>query len=465
MMMKIKYFVGISIAILYLSFSPQHVLVTNSAEMMFGQDINQINDNLYIAKSKRADDVYFVMERLTDDKRNIWEKYILDLSNALTFFKKNKNDPIYIGLDKKINDIFHGGTEPFIKGIREAYFGREIKAYFKENGNTNEVWVVYVYSHKEPPLEGLKENLFNHIEVAFTVLTSKDSPFTSHMGIHRSFRYLLNNRDDKEQFPIHGRISVPLHAFAGKIMHIRYPDKLYMITVPMPVMRNMLLNALPAESIWLGDESWMQKIEKNSSNSQRKNLCIKTINQIKGFIKYIAKDKQDNVREILSKSMKEVEECNDVSDNIVFDPFEQFMVELKRKLIDELGKLDVYLDPLRNYVNENQGISTSRYCDNEICRIHLAKILSKKSIISCSSRSASDTGMYSLLYEPNKSTFYWKLKDPQERNILDLERDPESVDKIKKSFFWFFNNMYFIPDETMPYVTIDLNSLAQKFDE
>lgn len=96
-----------------------------------------------------------------------------------------------------------------------------------------EVWVAYVSMEPMVDIEKINKN---SIEMYISVTTSAHAPFTSHMGIQRV------NPADKHQS--HKHIANQLHTFCARIMHERYPEKIYMINSPQEVARDILCKGL-----------------------------------------------------------------------------------------------------------------------------------------------------------------------------------------------------------------------------
>lgn len=78
-----------------------------------------------------------------------------------------------------------------------------------------------------------------------------------HMGIQRGFQYLVRTLGDlartdggpvpAEHLP-HPNLSLSLHSLAARVMLMREPGRLYMITAPVDGLRQMLQKALPKDS-------------------------------------------------------------------------------------------------------------------------------------------------------------------------------------------------------------------------
>jgi len=88
-------------------------------------------------------------------------------------------------------------------------------------------------------------DMVEHIEMAMTSHTSPSVPFITHIGIHRQPLWIRNNK------PFHKGLSIYLHSFGARIAKRYYPDKDFMFTAPLPIMRELLEKALSKESIWV----------------------------------------------------------------------------------------------------------------------------------------------------------------------------------------------------------------------
>lgn len=106
--------------------------------------------------------------------------------------------------------------------------------------NKCEVWVIYV-SNVEPT-DPYEKSFINNIEMTIAILTDEFVPFQLHMGISRGMSYLASGSKQ------HKNISLYIHAFAAKILQIQYGNKNYVITTPLKIMRDILINNLSKDS-------------------------------------------------------------------------------------------------------------------------------------------------------------------------------------------------------------------------
>jgi len=181
------------------------------------------------------------MVRVTTLNADKWKRFInaQELSRANCDLAREYANSTYNRHSSIINNIYPG-----ISGFHDGI------AFYTEI-NT-EVWIAFASYEKIDDPNKIDDD---NIEMAVTITTSKDVPFTGHMGITRSVSAIFANK------PFHKDLANSLHAFAAKIMLSRYPDeKKYMITVPMPVMRTIMIKAFAeskmANAVYILDEGF-----------------------------------------------------------------------------------------------------------------------------------------------------------------------------------------------------------------
>ena len=116
--------------------------------------------------------------------------------------------------------------------------------------NNTQQWMMTI-SFKSP----LEEEDFKkrNIELMFLWHTSPHIPITNHIGIFRTpSSYQSGIRHKKP-------MAMMLHAFAARFTQIVYPDKKWMVTVPMKEMREKFEERLKGE-IWFGNDNSPFKI-------------------------------------------------------------------------------------------------------------------------------------------------------------------------------------------------------------
>lgn len=258
--------------------------------------VQKINEMMFVAQIQ--EDLFFVMEKLDETNIPYWQEYANYRYNDVSTLLKDEIKKLIFKLSidrtSSLEDISYDKTRrydtytdynnnPYHKKINPLLYG-DSGAFDAALNNyvlrqkqcpTNETWIAYALSTRNAPTARCSHETLQHIEVCFTVNTDEEAPFTTHMGIQRSLIYMKNHLEEElrlyrnssnaiPQFAWHNRISTTLHQFAMKVISQRDPKKLYMITVPMPEMRNMLLKALPTEAIWLGSDIYHQKLQANN---------------------------------------------------------------------------------------------------------------------------------------------------------------------------------------------------------
>jgi hypothetical protein len=186
---------------------------------------------------KKEDNLYFVLERFNADNKRFWQKFVNKQSKKSGKFYNWSQD-------KKLNTIYAG-----VIGFKSVLICHQFS-----KTSPHDLWILF--ASKQLP----EENSFPDIEsleMTCTVSTAPKAPFTTHMGIFRTINSNLKKQN------IHPNISIQLHAFGAKIMKDLYPEKLYMITTPMPHMEAIFKKALGEENVYLAlDEDWEPFIQK-----------------------------------------------------------------------------------------------------------------------------------------------------------------------------------------------------------
>ncbi|AZL16378.1 coiled-coil domain-containing protein [Rickettsiales endosymbiont of Stachyamoeba lipophora] len=172
---------------------------------------------------KHYDNLYFNMVKVTEANVQEWKKYSHNQSR----------------LASKHQDNIKKEYQTIINQIEVGLIGFDASLSFYDNDKT-EVWVAYA---SYVPVTDPNEVNLSEIEMFVTISTSQNSPFTSHMGITRSATSLLA---DKE---VHRDLATHLHTFAAQVMLKRYPQKKYMINIPMREMRDILCRAFESKNM------------------------------------------------------------------------------------------------------------------------------------------------------------------------------------------------------------------------
>ncbi len=277
-----------------------------------------------------------------------------------------------------------------------------------------------------------------------------------HMGITRSFNYLLKAAND-DAIQLHPKISISLHSFAAKVTRIRYDNKLYMITCPVHSMRNIMLKALPND-VFVGDTHFMA-LKDYYSNENYKNLRSKQItNEIRTMDGHIMDLKEKNMLEYNLDDMKAEDK------SLYFNYKDELQREIKRASehrrslynleffhkeeeilsISNDGKLTQDLPPIRR--NQKTNFFENNSYKEFILQIQIY-----------------DTKREKIIYEYQESTKgnmdgLYLFKQFKTESVVRIN-DEEYSGNDALSFQWFRHRCMCGPDEN-PYVTIYLDKLA-----
>jgi hypothetical protein len=211
----------------------------------------EVSPDVY--KTQCDTDLFLVMERI--DRRSghhFWTKFVDNEFRLASVYqqriKSGENVPVKFRPEAVGGDR---GLEPFRISVED--FGFNIEDEPGHGGE--EIWVVYASSSDVNGPASSPDD----IEMFMSVLTTEGAPIVVDVGIQRSFGYLLqllvaNPSGDGGIKPKrkHDRLAVELHSMAAKVMLLREPKKLYMITKPVPKMREILAQALPHD-VFVGD--------------------------------------------------------------------------------------------------------------------------------------------------------------------------------------------------------------------
>lgn len=249
----------------------------------YEQNVIKVNDDFYIGQKEPH--LWLVMERIDEKVENrfhrkgFWEDFVSNERSAHDLYKK---EWAYDSLKNRVGYLmFSDRGQSLVEGIQGFEATMDPKHGFLKN---NEVWIAYA-TPVDPRTLGQSNRSNTSIEMAFTVMTDENAPMVAHMGILRSFEYMLKSLDaDKREetnifrnqelskeeketrtqnvkkgmwkenpYPRHQRFSMDLHSFAAKIIALKYPQKQYMITYPVPTMATIMKKALPDGIISEGD--------------------------------------------------------------------------------------------------------------------------------------------------------------------------------------------------------------------
>jgi hypothetical protein len=206
--------------------------------------IKKISEGKYYA---HKDDLYFVLERVTSENIGFWKDYAATQAELC-------------GVGKMFGELgFTSGT---------------IFSYALNFYEDSDVWVAFA-TQKDITQPNVTLNKIGDIEMCVTVSTTPDLPFSTHLGIFKSYEFtvnaamdsmvrnaMINNKADWEYLGApyknlvsHKGLSVDFHAFAAKATQEIYGNKDYMVTRPATNMLAIMEKNLSEELIYVGS-SW-----------------------------------------------------------------------------------------------------------------------------------------------------------------------------------------------------------------
>lgn len=229
-----------------LAFSMEDNVSEEPSKYLYHQ-VQKINENFYVAKVPEQN-FCLAMERVNERTQPLWFQYA-----------KVQSSPCAVGIARHF--------EPEFTSAGSSYFEKvlELVSYFH-----NEIWVAYVTIAKDP--QEIPENMRDYniediyeeindfakdIQMFVTVTTTPNALVTSHMGVSASIEGILNNRKRG--------VSMELHSFAAKVMLMRNPNRRFMINSPTTAMAKIILNSLPAKTVYVGTKE-MEELMKAPQN-------------------------------------------------------------------------------------------------------------------------------------------------------------------------------------------------------
>ena len=231
--------VGLLVALRVTKYKKQDQIMRGSQTF---SGVKKVRDDLYIGKV--APRFYLAMERVGPDALERWIEYA----------KKQKMRI----LQKKLKYL------PSADGV--DHFLQALDVYKKMQNNTNnELWIVYA-SDDNPVKNKAFLGLDSSIEMYMSVVTSTKALVSSHFGISRTWEAASDLEQKPSKRKRHPGQSLYLHSFAAKVIKLRDPKKVYMLTVPNAAMRNILLKKMPAGSIFIGDNLYQEKLKEAEKN-------------------------------------------------------------------------------------------------------------------------------------------------------------------------------------------------------
>ncbi len=209
-------------------------------------------DDLYVAQMPDHD-LRLVMERVNDRNVGRWRSYAGIQSHEEVIRHFNGH------VDKNQQQLsLQEGSGHFCSVLRRV------------SCSENEIWIAYVSEEKNP--EGIPTDFYysvrnathpttgsfpSSIKMFVTVTSNPNALLTSHMGIAASVEGALGQRPRG--------ISVDLHSFGAKVMRMRNPDRRFMINAPAFAMEKILIDKLPAGSLFIGTREMRQVLQERAS--------------------------------------------------------------------------------------------------------------------------------------------------------------------------------------------------------
>jgi hypothetical protein len=228
------------------------------SSFLFSQEIlaTHIIHEAYDSKRyvhQQAEDLYFIAEVVNSSNQNSWVEYANTQLNALEEEKAK-----FCNGDSKY-------SEELLDGMSDGLtnFHASLSKYFNTDPGSVS-YVVFALSSKDSS----PEDFYSRIEMAYCITATVNGPFSTHMGISRSFTYSKASEEMPLQYPLHKRIAILLHAFGAYFTSLQHPNVSKMITSPLPTMGNFIIDSLPKESVWLGDIEWIKKY-----NDKERQIC------------------------------------------------------------------------------------------------------------------------------------------------------------------------------------------------
>lgn len=230
----------IALSIFTILFSLKSLMAAKDAPAdITEKEFQRVGSSQYVAPY--ADDLLFVLERVTSENREFWNDFATDQEKALR-----------TGL------IQPDGVTTFRLALKQV---------------SSDIWIAYAYQGTIDEIK--KGHIYKeNIEMSMTVLTTDESPIVSHMGISRNPLNICRYKKTNEGAP-HKAISVPFQSFAAQVMREMDPNKAFMVNKPTPIMRSILAAKLPRESYYIGCNRFFAKaneLQNKTEEDVRKEL-------------------------------------------------------------------------------------------------------------------------------------------------------------------------------------------------
>ena len=256
--------------------------------------------NLYVGKSAN-NNLWLVMERITQRNIDDWKTYINAQSSSRV-----------VG---RISMMVDASGKPVQKGSTSDGSGHFKLVLNETDFRNNELWVAFVSKSEKRPtgifdMGAYGESSFEKIDHPFakdvlmtvTVASNPQALLTSHMGISASYEGTKLGRPKG--------ISVDLHSFAAKVMLERNPARKYMINAPVLMMEQILANALPPESMFVGTKEMLKAFQDRQDLTLEayKQQHPEKIEEIQRKTRKRAEAQQRNMENQLTEALEDSEE-------------------------------------------------------------------------------------------------------------------------------------------------------------
>lgn len=219
-------------------------------------NVHKINESFYVGHMTKDDTkLWLVMERIDSRTLPLWKRYAFVQSNPRAAF----------GIKDYVDEKTGKPLQKYSPADGSAHFQLVLD---EVDTNLNEIWVAYITKTERPePIsdnmrsysandldsfieKGQGHDFARNILMSVTVASSPRALIT--MGIARSIEGVFS----KER-----GLSMDLHSFAAKVMLLRNPERRYMVNAPVFGMEKILLEAVPANSVYVGTREMHQVMQ------------------------------------------------------------------------------------------------------------------------------------------------------------------------------------------------------------
>jgi len=235
----------------YASEPTPHKDIPAEKDVKISSGLKKINDSLYVGKVE--DEFYVAMERVTRTNLELWQNYGEEQQTTAEATHAVR------GKEYTLSHLIDGS---------QCFNSALTKYAPKHLADPNEVWVAY--TSRAPVRERATTATADaNIEMFMSVLTSRDALFSTHMGIARDWGTELDLLSKEPKRKKHPYQSLHLHSFAAKVMLLRDPKKVYMITTPAPSMLEIFAKKFPADALFIGDNGHKEALEEAISSTSQ----------------------------------------------------------------------------------------------------------------------------------------------------------------------------------------------------